>query len=58
MTSNEGTVASVSIVDTPVVEKIVVKKKRSVLDLSGDDLKGKRYDDNELILLMMIMMIM
>jgi hypothetical protein len=54
-TSNVGSVASVPIVDTPVVEKIVAKKKRSVLDLSADDLKGKRYDDNELILMMMIM---
>ena len=54
-TSNVGSVASVPIVDTPVVEKIVAKKKRSVLDLSADDLKGKRYDDNEVILMMMIM---
>jgi hypothetical protein len=54
-TSNVGSVASLPIVDTPVVEKIVAKKKRSVLDLSADDLKGKRYDDNELILMMMIM---
>jgi len=41
-TSNVGSVASLPIVDTPVVEKIVAKKKRSVLDLSADDLKGKR----------------
>jgi hypothetical protein len=54
-TSNVGSVASVPIVDTPVAEKIIVKKKRSVLDLSGDDLKGKRYDDNEFILMMMMM---
>ena len=54
-TSNVGSVASVPIVDTPVVEKIVVKNKRSVLDFSADDLKGKRYDDNEVILMMMIM---
>ena len=54
-TSNVGSVVSVPIVDTPVVEKIVAKKKRSVLDLSADDLKGKRYDSNELILMMMIM---
>jgi hypothetical protein len=53
-TSNVGSVVSVPIVDTPVVEKIVAKKKRSVLDLSADDLKGKRYDDNELILMMMM----
>jgi len=52
-TSNVGSVVSVPIVDTPVVEKIVAKKKRSVLDLSADDLKGKRYDDNELILMIM-----
>jgi hypothetical protein len=55
-TSNVGSVASVPIVDTPVVEKIVAKKKRSVLDLSADDLKGKRYDDNELILMTMMIM--
>jgi len=55
-TSNVGSVVSVPIVDTPVVEKIVAKKKRSVLDLSADDLKGKRYDDNELILMMMMIM--